>query len=126
MFDPTPVRFQLDPPLADIAEGWFEIHGVLRAEGGLLVMEYAKKNAVSEQSEVVAHEFSLDDLAMVSYKKGVFGDKLTLQANSMTLFESIPGSKGDVLVLSVRRRARPEAHALAWRLGSVLENRKLS
>ena len=125
MTEVTSVPFTIDPELSDIRKGWLSIRGVLRMEPGGIVLEYRTSFATLERSEVSQRSISLDDLTRVDYRRGIFAAKLTLQANSLAVFDGMPGSLEDRLVLSISRRDRPAGKAIGWQLGAALENRKL-
>jgi hypothetical protein len=117
------VPFTIEPELSDIRKGWIAISGVLRMEPGGVVLEY--RTSFLEQSEIIQRSISLDDLTRVDYRRGIFGAKLILQAKSLAVFDGIPGSSEDRLVLGIARRDRPAAKVMGWQLGTLLENRKL-
>ena len=117
------VPFTIDPELSDIRKGWITISGVLRMEPGNVVLEY--RTSFVEQSDIIERSISLDDLTRVDYRRGVFGAKLILQARSLAVFDGMPGTSEDRLVLGIARRDRPAAKVIGWQLGTLLENRKL-
>jgi hypothetical protein len=119
------VPFTIDPELSDIRKGWITISGVLRMEQGGIVLEYRTSVATLERSEISQRSISLDDLTRVDYRRGIFGAKLILQAKSLAVFDGMPGSSEDRLVLGITRRDRPEAKVIGWQLVTLLENRKL-
>ena len=119
------VSFTIEPELADIRKGWISISGVLRVEPSAVVLEYRTSIGTLEQSDISKRTVPLDDLIRVEYRRGVFSAKVILQGKSLAVFEGIPGCSDDRLVLTVARRDRPTAKAIAWDLGSALENRKL-
>jgi hypothetical protein len=94
-------------------------------EPGGIVLEYRTSVATLERSEILQRSISLDDLTRVDYRRGIFGAKLILQAKSLAVFEGMPGSSEDRLVLGIARRDRPAAKVIGWQLGTLLENRKL-
>ena len=119
------VPFTIDPELADIRKGWIFIGGVLLVEPERLVLEYRTSMATLEQSEIKRRSIPLDQLTRVDYRRGIFSAKLILQARSLAVFDSMPGSSEDRLVLTIARRDRPLAKVIGWELGTALENRKL-
>ena len=126
MADIQSLPFTIDPELADIRKGWITIGGVLRVEPGRVVLEYRTSIATLEQSEIKIRSIELDQLTRVDYRRGIFSAKLILQAKSLTVFEGMPGSSEDRLVLSIARRDAPTAKVIGWELGTALENRKLA
>ena len=126
MADIQTLPFTIDPELADIRKGWITIGGVLRVEPGRVVLEYRTSIATLEQSEIKMRSLELDQLTRVDYRRGIFSAKLILQAKSLTVFEGMPGSSEDRLVLSIARRDAPTAKVIGWELGTALENRKLA
>ncbi|HSM16249.1 MAG TPA: hypothetical protein VK845_04525 [Gemmatimonadales bacterium] len=126
MADIQTLPFTIDPELADIRKGWITIGGVLRVEPGRVVLEYRTSIATLEQSEIKMRSIGLDQLTRVDYRRGIFSAKLILQAKSLTVFEGMPGSSEDRLVLSIARRDAPTAKVIGWELGTALENRKLA
>ncbi len=120
------VPFTIDPELADIRKGWIFIGGVLRVEPGGIVLEYRTSLASLEQSEIKLRSIALDQLTRVDYRRGIFSAKLILQARSLAVFDGMPGSSEDRLVLSIARRDGPTAKVIGWELGTALENRKLA
>ena len=125
MTEVTSVPISIEPDLSDILRGWITIHGVLRVEPDELVLEYRTSTPTMERSEVLQRSISLDNLVRVEYRRGLFGAKLILQARGLAVFDGIPGSQDDRLILSVARGDRPTAKAIGWRLEAALENRKL-
>lgn len=123
MTEVTSVPFTIEPELSDIRKGWLTISGVLRMEPGGFVLEY--RTSFVEQSQIIQRSISLDDLTRVDYRRGIFGAKLILQAKSLAVFDGMPGTSEDRLVLGIARRYRPEGKVIGWRLGTLLENRKL-
>jgi len=126
MADIQSLPFTIDPELADIRKGWITIGGVLRVEPGRVVLEYRTSIATLEQSEIKMRSIELDQLTRVDYRRGIFSAKLILLAKSLTVFEGMPGSSEDRLVLSIARRDAPTAKVIGWELGTALENRKLA
>jgi hypothetical protein len=125
MTEVTSVPFSIEPELADIRKGWITISGILRLEPGVIVLEYRTSFATLEQSDIIERFISLDDLTRVDYRRGVFGAKLILQAKSLAVFDGMPGTSEERLVLGIARRDRPAGKAIGWQLGTMLENRKL-
>jgi len=119
------VPFTIDPELSDIRKGWITISGVIRVEPGGIVLEYQTSFATLDRSGISQRSISLDDLTRVDYRRGIFGAKVILQAKSLAVFDGMPGSLENRLVLSIARRDRPVAKAIGWQLGTMLENRKL-
>ncbi|NNG16398.1 MAG: hypothetical protein HKM89_07950 [Gemmatimonadales bacterium] len=117
------VPFSIEPELSDIRKGWITITGVLRMDRGNVVLEY--RTSFVEQSDIIERSISLDDLTRVEYRRGIFGAKLILQAKSLAVFDGMPGTSEDRLVLGIARRDRPAGKAIGWQLGTLLENRKL-
>jgi len=117
------VPFTIDPELSDIRKGWITISGVLRIEPGNVVLEY--RTSFVEQSDIIERSISLDDLMRADYRRGIFGAKLILQAKSLAVFDGMPGTSEDRLVLGIARRDRAAANVIGWQLGTLIENRKL-
>lgn len=117
------VPFTIDPELSDIRKGWITISGILRLEPGRVVLEY--RTSFVEQSDIIERSISLDDLMRADYRRGIFGAKLILQAKSLAVFDGMPGTSEDRLVLGIARRDRAAAHVIGWQLGTLIENRKL-
>ena len=118
------VPFTIDPELSDIRKGWITISGVLRIEPGNVVLEY--RTSFVEQSDIIERSISLDDLMRADYRRGIFGAKLILQAKSLAVFDGMPGTSEDRLVLGIARRDRAAANVIGWQLGTLIENRKLA
>jgi hypothetical protein len=92
-----------------------EAEGMIRVEGGRLVLEYESKDAFFGvyRSGVEEREILPDDVASVSYKQSLFKAELSIRTKTMKTVEGIPGSKRGVIRLRFRRRHRAEAAKLA-------------
>ena len=106
--------FHVKPTTADYMRGIYRIEGLVRYEAGTLHLEYRCMQAGSfEFSEVETRQLPLRDLREIQPTINVFVVRLTLLAGSLRLFEDLPGTTNDRLVLHFPRRERRAADAFA-------------
>jgi hypothetical protein len=100
-----------------------EAQGMVRIEGGRLVLEFETKDAFLGvyHSGVQEVEILPDDVADVTYKQGLFVAQLAIRARSMKTMDSVPGNKHGEIRLRFKRRDRPAAQELASFLQHRLE-----
>ena len=87
------------------------------------MLEFETKDAFigAYSSGVEELEILPDDVSSISFKKGLFRTRLTINARSMKLFEKIPGAKHGKIVLRFKKKHRADAKRLATFLQHRLE-----
>jgi hypothetical protein len=92
-----------------------ETEGLIKVDQGLLVLEYETKDAFfgSFKSQVKVVEILPDDVAAVTFSRGIFKTELAIRARSLKTFEQVPGAKNGEVRLRFKRQHRSEAEELA-------------
>ncbi|MEQ9266522.1 MAG: hypothetical protein RLN81_14935 [Balneolaceae bacterium] len=111
----------------DLNGGFMKLEGILRVEGGKLLFEFQKKDAVFEayKSDIMTTEISLSDIDMMEFKKGVFTNKLTIYASRPSVFQDLPGNELTERVLKVKKKHREIAANISSNINIELSERKL-
>jgi hypothetical protein len=95
-------------------------HGLKKGEGLLklyksgLELEFEVEDAFvgMVKSGVKTVQISYKDLEAIQFKKGWFGAKIILKANSMKVFDEIPGTEAGTCTLKIERKNREKANDL--------------
>lgn len=92
-----------------------EAEGVIKIEGGQLVLEFESKDVFVGAYRSGVEELVIlpDDVAWVGYKQSLFKAELTIRATSMKKVDFVPGSKAGEIRLRFKRKHRAEAQQLA-------------
>ena len=92
-----------------------ETEGLLKLDEGRLVLEYETKDAFfgAYRSGVDELEMLPDDVASVTFKKGLFKASIVIRARSLKKVQEVPGSKLGEVTLHVKRKHRADAGQLA-------------
>jgi len=102
-------------------QGLAESSGLLRDEGGDLVLEYQSRDAVVGilKSGVREARIPRDMIASVTIETGWFGlgAKVVIQTTSMQPIADVPGMNRGRLVLAIAMENRPAAERLIAGLG---------
>lgn len=111
----------------DLNGGFMKLEGILRVEGGKLLFEFQKKDAVFEayKSDIMTTEIELSDIDMMEYKKGVFTSKLIIHAGRPSVFQDLPGNQLTERVLKVKKKHREIAANMSSNINIALSERKL-
>ena len=101
-----------------------ETFGLLGLQEGCLVLEYESKDAFigAYSSGVEELQIFPDDVASLTFKKGVFKASLTIHARSMKFFEKVPGAKHGSITLRIKRRHKADAAELTMFLQHRLDD----
>jgi hypothetical protein len=106
------------------------VQGLLGLEDGEVVLQFqlttteTRLDGLSvnvDSGDVEERRFPLADMASAS-SSGWWTRKIHLVANDMTLFEGIPGARGERLILKVARRNRALADDLVTALSFALSD----
>jgi hypothetical protein len=94
---------------------FMEHMGLVRLEGGELIIEYQSKDAFigAFKSDVKIVPLPLDMISVVKFKRGMFGAKLIIQARDMKTLEGVPSVAQGRIKLQFKRDVRDEAELLA-------------
>ncbi len=102
-------------------QGLAESSGLLREEGGDLVLEYQSQDAVVGilKSDIRQARIPRDMIASVTIETGWFGlgTKIVIQTTSMQPIADVPGMNRGRLMLGVAQKDRPAAQRLIAELG---------
>ncbi len=92
-----------------------ETEGLIGIDRGRLVLEWETKDAIvgAYRSGVNDLEILPDDVASVTFTKGLLRAQLTIRARRKKTVAAVPGSKRGEIRLRFRRRHRAEAADLA-------------
>jgi len=97
-------------------QGFAESSGLLRDDGGDLVLEYQSQDAVVGilKSDVREARIPRDMISSVTIETGWFGlgVKVVIQTTSMQPIADVPGMNQGRLVLGIARKDRPAADRL--------------
>ena len=101
---------------------FMEHMGLVRLEGGELVIEYQSKDAFigAFKSDVKVVPLPLDLISTVKFKRRVFGARMTIQARDMKTLEGLPSATQGRIQLKFKRDVRDEAEQLANKLQQLI------
>ncbi|MFH5830797.1 hypothetical protein ACG2F4_02425 [Halalkalibaculum sp. DA3122] len=102
--------------------------GLLKLEGEELLIEFQVKDALFEvfKSDVEEVAIPLRALQSVEYKKGWFSSRIVLEADSLRVFDEIPGADQGECILKIKRKERKEAEKLVSKIRLVMSEIKLN
>jgi hypothetical protein len=104
------------------AAGVYEHRGLLRAEGGALVLDL-RPVEIDGEGDVETHRVPLADVSEVAFHEGWWRTRLVLRPRRLAAFDGVPGLVRDALVLKVRRGDRGLASRWATALSLALLDR---
>lgn len=116
-------------PLTPAIAFWFhsssefmEHMGLVRLDGGELIIEYQSKDAFigAFESGVKVVPLPLDLISAVKFKRGMFGANLIIQARDMKSLEGLPSVTQGRIRLQFKRKVRDEAEQLANALQALI------
>lgn len=102
------------------------IKGVLSIDGEEMLFEYKLYDPAGNVLSTL-NKFSIDVqyLKNITFLKGFFSGKMTIETAQMVFLDPLPGSKQGKIVLKVSRGDRIQAHDFAQKLNIALSERKL-
>jgi hypothetical protein len=102
--------------------------GIATANTGGLTLEFQVKDGFFGVIKSGVHkvEIPMAELDSVAFKQGWFRNRLLIKVRSMTTLDEVPGSDSGRVELSVARRDRTAARALASVLMLSLSERRLA
>jgi len=105
--------------------GFANNSGLLRFEGGTLVLEFETKDGVLEvlKSGVKRVTLPLTEVDACRWKPGWFGGKIELSVRSMSALEGIAGASQGRVMLGVSRKDRDKALGLVANVELALAHR---
>lgn len=123
--DPKTVAFEIPT----VSQGFQVAKGLvkLNVKDEALEFEFEVKDSIvglysSGVEEVVV---PLDRLESIEYKKGLFSSKILLEAQSLKVFEDLPGSEQAEVTLKIKRKDRQDAANLVSRARLAMSEQKL-
>ena len=124
-FDTRSVPFEIP----NVSHGFQKAGGLLKLEDEdeRLVLEFEVEDALFGvfKSGVREAILPLRKLQSVEFKKGWFSSKVILEANSLRVFEGIPGASQGECTLKIKRENRKEAEKLISKVRLILSELKL-
>ena len=103
----------------------YQIRGLLRAEGDVLVFDTRRVDHEGP-GDVETHRVPLADVSEVAFRSGLFRTRLVLRPRRLAAFEDVPSASPDALVLPVARKDRALASRWATALSLALLDREAS
>lgn len=120
-FDADAVPFTLP----DKHMGFTEVSGVAYLEDAFLVLDILEHSAAGSTEDHHIIKIELRALLRVQYNPGVIKDVFMIRPKGPELLEALPGKNAVEVELSVRRKHRASAEALAHRIQAYLESNRL-
>ncbi len=104
----------LEFTIDDAYHGLLEVYGLLKLRGDVLVLEVREQDGIIGiyKSSTEEHVIPLDQIEEVTYKKKWIGARIELRAVSMSVFDAIAGSDGNILKLNIKRKNRERAESM--------------
>ena len=101
---------------------FMEHMGLVRLEGGELILEYQSKDAFigAFKSDVKVVPLPLDLISAVKFKNRMFSAQMTIQARDMKSLEGLPSATQGRIQLKFKRDVRGEAEQLANTLQELI------
>lgn len=102
------------------------IKGVLSIDGEEMLFEYKLYDPAGNVLSTL-NKFSIDVqyLKDITFLKGFFSNKITIQTSKLVFLDPLPGSNQGKIVLKVNRKDRNQAHDFTQKLNIALSERKL-
>jgi hypothetical protein len=111
--------------LPDKHMGFTEVSGLAYIEDNFLVLDVLENSATGSTEDHHVIKIELKALLRVQYNPGVIKDVLIVRPKGPELLDALPGKNSVEVELSVRRRHREAAEALARRVQAYLESARI-
>lgn len=103
--------FSIPIKLADSFEGFAESQGLLSIKDESILIQFQTKDAILGvvKSDLTEVKIPLANLVELSYKKSLFGNKLILKVDDLSLIARLPETENNEVALSIARKDIDEA-----------------
>lgn len=123
MFKTKPVPFEI----TNLNHGFQKATGLIKLEGEQILCEFRVVDAILGmiKSDVKETRIPLSDLHSVEFKKGFFRSKMIFEAQSLRVFEHVPGSEQGEWEIRIKRKDRDDARDLVSKIRLALSEMRL-
>jgi len=118
-----PVPFEI----TNLNHGFQKASGLIKLEEEQILCEFRVVDAFLGmiKSDVKETRIPLSDLHSVKFKKGFFRSKIIFEAQSLRVFDRVPGSEQGEWEVSIKRKDRDEARDLVSKIRLALSEMRL-
>lgn len=111
-----------------VNQGFRVAKGLVNVDGESLAFEFEVTDAFIGilTSDVQEVRLPLSELQSVEFKKGWFGSKVVIEAQSIKTLKDIPGTEMTECVLKIKRKDRREAENLVSKARLIMSEMKLN
>lgn len=114
--------------IPDVNHGFQVAKGLMKLSEEGVLLEFETQDAFLGiiKSGVQTVTLDYENLEAIRLEKGWFSVKIILEANSMRVFEELPGSEQATCILKIKRKHKKEAQDISSRARVLLSEHKLN
>ena len=98
--------------------GLAEANGIVRLEGNTIELEFQTKDSIAKviKTEVKKISIPITDIQEITFKKGMWENKLILRVTKLSLISEVPNQEDGEIKLSIGNKYTEMAQELASKL----------